>query len=146
MAVSGRVISLAVQAALASATGRSCGYGAAPLVADKPTGNTIPYCVLYPLGTAPMDGPPFGDADADAKVLVQVTSIGSTAEQAEWMADKVRTTLLGRTVNSGFATPITPTGFAVMGRELDKSDGISVVSGVYSYVERFALHVTTPGS
>ncbi|GAA2136704.1 hypothetical protein GCM10009760_16380 [Kitasatospora kazusensis] len=145
MAVQGRVVSLAVQAALSGATGRSCGYATAPVAADKPTGNTVPYCVLYPLGSV-SDGPPFGDADADAKVLVQVTSIGTTAEQAEWMADKVRGALLGRAPGAGFATPVAPAGHVVTGRELDKSDGVTVVSGVYSYIERFALHVTTPGS
>ncbi|MEV4557200.1 hypothetical protein AB0K51_09395 [Kitasatospora sp. NPDC049285] len=146
MAVQARVVSLGVQAALVASTGRSCGYGAAPLAADKPTGNTIPYCVLYPLGGTSGDGPPFGDADGDARMIYQVTSIGTTAEQAEWMADKVRTALLGRTSVGAFVTPITAVGHVIIGRELDKDEGISVASGVYSYVQRFVLHVTTPGS
>ncbi len=144
MAVQGRVVSLAVQAALVAGTGRSCGYGTAPVAADKPTGNQAPYSVLYPIGGT-SSGPPFGDADGDGRMLYQVTSIGTTAEQCEWMADKVRTALLGR-AKGAFATSITAVGHTVVGRELDKEDGVAVVSSVYSYVQRFILHVTTPDS
>jgi hypothetical protein len=50
MSVSGRQVALAVQAMLQTATARSCGYGTAPTSTSLPTGNTIPYCVLYELG------------------------------------------------------------------------------------------------
>ncbi|GAA2084462.1 hypothetical protein GCM10009759_03510 [Kitasatospora saccharophila] len=145
MAVQGRVVSLAVQAALVASTGRSCGYGAVPLAADKPTGNTIPYSILMPLGGV-SSGPPFGDQAGDARLVYQVTSVGSTAEQAEWMADKVRAALLGTTPSGAFATPVTAAGHTVTGREIDREDGPTVVNGVYSYITRIALHVTTPGS
>ncbi|MFI9149473.1 hypothetical protein [Streptomyces sp. NPDC053367] len=90
-------------------------------------------------------GPPYGDGDADARVLVQVTSVALTAEQAEWMADKVRTALLGRSRGS-YANAITVAGCAVMGRELDKEEGLTVSSGVYSCVQRYVFTVTTLGS
>jgi hypothetical protein len=142
--VSGREVSLAVQKTLATTTGRSCGYGTAPTASSTPTGAAIPYSVLYPLG-ATTSGPPYGDGDADARMLVQVTSVASTAEQVEWMADKVRTALLARS-NGTYTNAITITGCAVIGRELDKEEGISVNSGVYSYVQRYILTVTTLGS
>ncbi|WP_033819786.1 hypothetical protein [Kitasatospora sp. MBT63] len=145
MPVQGRVVSLAVQTALSTATGRSCGYGTAPTASDKPTGVTIPYCVLYPLGGT-SSGPPFGDGDGDGRMLYQVTSIGTTAEQAEWMSDKVRVALLARTKTGGYVTAIPISGHTVIGREIDKEDGVTVVSGVYSYVQRIILHVTTPDS
>jgi hypothetical protein len=111
-----------------------------------PTGAAIPYSVLYPLG-ATTSGPPYGDGDADARILIQVTSVASTAEQVEWMADKVRTALLARS-NGTYTNAITITGCAVIGREreLDKEEGISVSSGVYRYVQRYVLTVTTLGS
>ncbi|GAA3304797.1 hypothetical protein GCM10020295_56850 [Streptomyces cinereospinus] len=143
MAVSGRVLSLAVQAMLASATGRSCGYGSAPTSSSLPTGAATPYSVLYPVGST-SDGPPFGDASADARIVYQVTSVATTAEQAEWMADKVRAGMLARTV-LGYTYPITAAGYVVMSRELDKEEGVTVASGVYSYVQRFAIEVTTLG-
>ncbi|TQK44408.1 hypothetical protein FBY35_5912 [Streptomyces sp. SLBN-118] len=144
MAVSGRVLSLAVQAMLALATGRSCGYGTAPTSSSLPTGAATPYSVLYPVGST-SDGPPFGDASADARVVYQVTSVATTAEQAEWMADKVRAGMLARTA-LGYTYPIAAAGYAVMSRELDKEEGVTVISGVYSYVQRFAIEATTLSS
>ncbi|MEU5383221.1 hypothetical protein [Kitasatospora cineracea] len=145
MTVQGRVLSLAVQAALSGATGRSCGYGVAPATADKPSGNTIPYTVLYPQGGT-ASGPPFGDSQADGRMVYQVSSIGTTAEQAEWMADKVRVALFGKSVKGDFATAIVAAGHTVIGREIDKEDGPVVSNGVYSYISRVVLHVTTPDS
>lgn len=75
-----------------------------------------------------------------------MTSIGQSAEQAEWMGDKVRSTLLGRAGAGAFAVPITAVGHIVIGRSLDNAEGVTAEAGVYSYVERFVLHVTTPGS
>lgn len=141
MPVSGRILSLAVQSMLAGATGRSCGYGAAPTASSLPTGTTTPYSVLYPIGST-SDGPPFGDMSADARILYQVTSVATTAEQAEWMADKVRAAFMART-EKGPTYPIAATGYVVMSREVDKEEGVTVASGVYSYVQRFALEVTT---
>ncbi|MFC8520652.1 hypothetical protein [Streptomyces sp. NPDC057257] len=76
MSVSGRQVALAAQAMLVSVTGRSCGYGTAPAADAQPTGNTLPYSVLYELGQVGGFGPPFGDADADARVYLQVSSEG----------------------------------------------------------------------
>ncbi|MFC7219662.1 hypothetical protein ACFQLX_16040 [Streptomyces polyrhachis] len=144
MTVSGRQVALAVQAMLVAATNRSCGYGTAPAGSAQPTGNAIPYSVLYELGQSSWQGAPFGDADADARVLLQVTSVGSTAEQASLQADKVRSAFLGRVAGSGlFQHAIAPVGYAVIGRELEKEDGTSVVGAVYYYVQRFVLTVSS---
>ncbi|MCB8906783.1 MULTISPECIES: hypothetical protein [unclassified Streptomyces] len=97
--------------------------------------------MLYPIGST-SDGPPFGDASADARVLYQVTSVATTAEQAEWMADKVRGAFMART-EKGPTYPVAAAGYVVMSREVDKEEGVTVVSGVYSYIQRFALEVTT---
>lgn len=145
MPVSGREVSLAIQKALATATGRSCGYGTAPTASSTPTGATIPYSVLYPLGIT-TSGPEYGDADADARDLFQITSVASTTEQVEWMADKVRSAILGRTAKGDFTNAVTIAGCAVIDRELDKEEGVTVSGGVYSYVQRYVLTVTTLGS
>ncbi|MGW2700831.1 hypothetical protein [Streptomyces sp. NPDC001340] len=145
MSVSGRQVALAVQAMLTSVTGRSCGYGTAPTTDDKPTGNTIPYSVLYELGQVAGFGPPFGDADADARVYVQISSVGTTAEQVSLHADKVRAAFLARVPGDGrFANPINVAGARVIDRALDQEDGTSVTSGTYTYVQRFALTVSSP--
>jgi hypothetical protein len=148
MSVSGRQVALAVQSMLQTATARSCGYGTAPTTASLPTGNTIPYSVLYELGQTSGIGPSFGDTDADARVLLQVSSVGTTAEQASLHADKVRQAFLARSQpGSGqFANPISVVGGTVIGRELDREDGTSVVSSTYTYVQRYVLTVSTPNS
>ena len=146
MPIPGRVVSLAVAAAVSAGTGRSCGYGTAPTASSLPTAATLPYTVLYPLGQV-SSGPPFGDANADSRVLFQVTSIATTAEQVEWMADKVRAALLGRSPKgSGFGTPITIAGGTVMDRSLEKEEGGTVSGGVYSYVQRYVITVTSTAS
>lgn len=147
MSVSGRQVSLAVQAMLVAATNRSCGYGTAPTSTSTPTGNTIPYCVIYELGQTAGFGPPLGDSDADARVLIQVSSVGTTAEQASLQADKARQAFLARVPGTGqFLNPINVTGGVVIGRELDREDGTSVVNSTYTYVQRFVLTVSTPNS
>ncbi|MEU3340407.1 hypothetical protein [Streptomyces sp. NPDC006668] len=147
MSVSGRQVALASQAMLVSVMGRSCGYGTAPTTSDKPTGATIPYSVLYELGQVSGFGPPFGDPDADARVYLQVSSVGTTAEQVSLHADKVRDAFLAREPGSGqFANPIDPAGARVIDRALDQEDGTTVTSGTYTYVQRFALMVSSPAS
>ncbi|MFD3456827.1 hypothetical protein ACFWVC_32210 [Streptomyces sp. NPDC058691] len=147
MSVSGRQVALASQAMLQTATGRSCGYGTAPTAASLPTGVTIPYCVLYELGQVAGLGPAFGDSDADARVLLQVSSVGTTAEQASLQADKARQAFLARVPGSGqYLNPINVSGGTVIGRELDREEGTSVVNSTYTYVQRFVLTVSTPNS
>ena len=99
------------------------------------------------LGQTP-SGPPFGDIAADARVLFQVSSVGSTAEQASLMADKVRTAFMAKAApgSNVFATPIPIAGCAVTDREVDREDGTTVASSTYTYLQRFALTVTTTGS
>jgi hypothetical protein len=75
------------------------GDGVAPdgLTRDADGRLIQPYVVLYPLGTPRFDGSlgP-GDEQSDAWPAVQLTSVGSSREQAEWMRDKTRTALLGQ--------------------------------------------------
>ena len=73
------------------AGGLSVGVGIAP---DPPT---LPYVVLYPSGLSRLDGP-MSDMHADARPVMQVTSVGSTVEQVEWARDKAAQALLAGTV------------------------------------------------
>lgn len=64
---------------------------------EAPADVTLPYAVIYPLVEA--DDPELNGTLADAHETTvfewQVTSVGGTAEQAEWMQQKVRSALLG---------------------------------------------------
>ncbi|MFE7129334.1 hypothetical protein ACFVIM_00545 [Streptomyces sp. NPDC057638] len=101
--------------------------------------------MLYPLGVT-TSGPPYGDPDADARVLLQLTSVATTAEQVEWMADRVRSAMVSRQKDGSYARPIIVTGCSVMQRFVDKEEGVAVSSGVYSYVQRYVIELTTLNS
>jgi hypothetical protein len=45
-----------------------------------------------------------------------------------------------------FLYPINVVGGTVIGRELDREEGTSVVNSTYTYVQRFVLTVSTPNS
>jgi hypothetical protein len=145
MPVNHREISTAVIAMITGLTKRACGYMAIPAVSQQPNGILLPYHVLYELGQT-ASGPPFGDDTADARILYQVTTVGQTAADAMTYADGVRRAFLTRTQTGGWKYPLAlPAGHALLHRELDREDGMTVVSSNYSYVQRFAITVTTTG-
>ena len=78
----------AVVTRLTAQTGKNIGRGEAP--SDK----TTPYAVVYGLDDSSA-GTSLGDPEETTVNMFQVTSVGKTAEQAEWMAVKARTALLG---------------------------------------------------
>lgn len=57
-----------------------------------------PYCIVYPLPGGLFDGP-LGCPDDDASLVWQVTCVGATRGQCEWVADQVAAVLIGQTLN-----------------------------------------------
>jgi hypothetical protein len=53
----------------------------------------LPYAVVYDIAGPPLSGT-LEEPNEDGELVYQVTCVGSTAEQARWMCDKVITTLL----------------------------------------------------
>lgn len=81
----------AVVSRVGSSTGKQVGRVQAPAT------KTLPYAVVYPLAD-PADPDVHGVLSDPHKTTVfewQVTSVGGTAEQAEWMQHRVRSALLG---------------------------------------------------
>ena len=79
------------------------GDGVAPRDVDK-TEQDPPYAVLYLLPGGDFDGP-LSDSQGDMTFMYQVTSVGETRQQAQVVADIIRTvfkrenlTILNRTV------------------------------------------------
>lgn len=66
-------------------------------------GLSPPYAVVYSIPGGEMSGN-LDDPYEDAELVYQVTCVGSTREQAEWVADKALTTLVA--------------GFSVTGRSI----------------------------
>ncbi|MEV8101067.1 hypothetical protein [Streptomyces sp. NPDC088135] len=142
-------VTMALSALLTSATGLPVGRG------RKPKDTSPPYYLLY---TVPADvsGAPFSDLNEDAALVYQVTSVSGpdpsdpdshgVADQAEWMADKARTALLGRDPATGlWLHPLAVPGARVIGRTLDTEPGATndPSDAIMSYVQRFRLDLTS---
>lgn len=87
----------------AAATGKPCGRGRLPLVDGRPA--SLPHSVLYPQGRL-TDGAPLADKAEDAHLVYQVTVMAARTDQAEWLADRVRQAVLGRTSSGEWVSPI----------------------------------------
>ncbi|MEU7576727.1 hypothetical protein AB0B50_03890 [Streptomyces sp. NPDC041068] len=132
----------AVQAMLAMATGKPCGRGRLPLIGGKPA--ALPYTVLYPQG-GPVGGAPLADRSEDARLVYQVTIVAARADQAEWLADRVRQAFLGRTPEGAWLCTIEALAVDVWGRELLADEGLDEAGAgdaVVTGVQRYELAVT----
>lgn len=60
-------------------------------------GLTAPYAVFYPLGATGFDGSLSpDDLDSDVSPSTQITFIGETPEQVQWLQGKVRAGVVGK--------------------------------------------------
>lgn len=149
-----RPVTLLVASVLAQATGMPVGLGKIPTSPDGTTEIIPPYYVLYSLPLA-VGGAPLADMNEDASLTYQVTSVSgpdpavpqstSAEDQAEWMADRARTALLGRDpVTRLWLYDIAPEGWKCTCRELDIEPGAADSAGdaIISYVQRFRFDLT----
>ncbi|MEK2474044.1 hypothetical protein [Streptomyces noursei] len=136
------LVTLALQAMLTAATGKPCGRGRLPLVGGQPA--SLPYTVLYPQGGL-TDGAPLADRAEDARLVYQMTVVAARTDQAEWLADRVRQALLGRTSSGQWVNPIPVPGMEVWARALLVDEGVDPSGGddgVVTGVQRYELSVT----
>jgi hypothetical protein len=142
-------VTMALSTLLASATNLPVGRG------NKPAGVNPPYYLLYAI-PAELSGAPLADEHEDASFVYQVTSVSGpdpakpdsrgVADQAEWMADKARTAILGRDPATGlWLRTLTIPGVKVTGRSLDVEAGGTndPADAIMSYVQRFRLDLTS---
>lgn len=134
---------------LVRGTSKAVGDHQAP---ERPDGmvdsDFYPYSIVYNIPGGSSDGGlGFGFEETD--IIYQVTSVGLTRGQADWMADRCRLVWLARTSDGGFSVPIvSPDGWTVSGRmpEYGFSGGVDVEGEppfqVFSAPERYILHVT----
>lgn len=149
-----RPVTLLVAAAVKAGSGKPVGLGKIPTADDGITAVNPPYHILYSMPLA-LGGAPLADMNEDVTLTYQVTSVSGpdpaipqsvpSVEQAEWMADKARTALLGRDPATGlWLHTIAPAGWSCMGRRLDIEPGAadSPQSAIISYVQRFQFDLT----
>ncbi|GHJ28577.1 hypothetical protein TPA0910_30100 [Streptomyces hygroscopicus subsp. sporocinereus] len=139
-------ITRALAALLEQATGRPCGIGELPRVQGKSGWEPAPapYTILDSL-PAEFGGPPLWDWHADAAWSYQVTSVGERADQVEWLADRVRAGVVGRT-DGHWSHDLHVPEARVIDRELTYDAGgepaVSAAGAIVSYVQRVTITVT----
>lgn len=94
-----------------------------------------PYVVVYPIAGGDMYGP-LGAKDDDAELIYQVTCVGASREQAQWLVDKV-TALLGGLTITGRSVPLV-TFDTVPGIFRDDSTG----TPLFTAAPRFRIFTT----
>ena len=127
-----RTIYDALLTRLASETGKNIGDTQAPTVV------TLPYAVVYPLGDDPAERGVLGDPTQSTVVEFQVTSIGDTRDQAQWMANEVAVAL------SGWTPTVAGFSFGPISRE-DGADPVrrddSVSPPLFYAADRYSMFV-----
>ena len=148
-----RLVTDWVETTLATASGMPVGRGRAPSTSQPP-----PYHLLYSVDTS-VSGAPFADLNEDGSFVYQITHVSgpdpavpqSTADldQLEWMADKTRTTFLGRDPVTGlWLHPFTVTGVSCMARRLEVEWGgqpggtSEQEAAIMTYVQRVRFDLT----
>jgi hypothetical protein len=147
-----RLVTAWVVDTLEAASGMPVGRG------HKPGDRNPPFYLLYSVDTN-VDGAPYTDLNEDASLVYQITSVSgpdpeipeSTADltQLEWMADKARSTFLGRDPITGlWLHPLTVPGVSCMARRLDVEWGgqpggtSEQEAAIMTYVQRFRFDLT----
>ncbi|MER6127885.1 hypothetical protein ABT173_35945 [Streptomyces sp. NPDC001795] len=139
-------VTRALAALLAQATGHPCGIGELPRVQGKSGWEPAPapYTILDSL-PAEFGGPPLWDWHADAAWTYQVTSVGVRTDQVEWLADRVRAGVVGRS-DGRWAHDLHVPEARVIDRELTYDaagePSVSAAGVIVSYVQRLTITVT----
>lgn len=129
-----RPLTAALVQFLANRTGRPIGEGTAPFDAQ------VPYAVVYPLPGGNTWGPTYTGPDEGADVPYQVTCVGLRDDQAQWMADRVRQAMVGRT--DGQLVPLVVPGMTVLDREMAGYGGLDREGDVVSVPDSYTIRVT----
>jgi hypothetical protein len=112
----------AVAALIGAATEKPVGMAKLPkvLVDGKPTEKAdVPCTVLY-VENPVTSGPGWGDADADAEMRFRARAVGGTADQVEWLVDRIRGAWLDKDPDDvkQFRVDLAIDGMSVMNREV----------------------------
>ncbi|MFE6718445.1 hypothetical protein ACFVDU_12745 [Streptomyces albidoflavus] len=139
-------VTRALAALVEAATARPCGIGELPRV-EAASGwepAPAPYTVLDSL-PAEFGGPPLRDWHADAAWSYQISSVGERADQVEWLADRVRSGVVGR-VDGRWTHDLPIPQARVIDRELTYDAGgelsVSAAGAIVPYVQRVTTTVT----
>lgn len=144
-----RPFTTALAGLLATASQKPVGLG------RRPDGAPTHYYILWRIDRA-TGGAPFSDLNEDATLIYQVTCVSApdpadpdsfgTQDQLEWLEDKAREVILGRSTATGvWLHPITVPGIKVMSRLPDVEPGGTPdpTDGIMSSNSRFRFDLTS---
>lgn len=105
-----------------------------------------PWAVLYSIPGGEVSDHNLAAVETGIDLIYQVTSVGRRRDQAEWMADLIRATVIGRTAGAFIATWPVMTGLKVADRQLWGGVGGVEPSGeaphrLWSVAERFLIRI-----
>lgn len=139
-------VTTALVGMVAAGTGKPCGDHRIPDDATLAQG----YTIVYSVEGGEYDGAPLWAPESDAILVYQVSSVGSDRRQTEWIADRVRRTLVSRLAAGGFQVAFPdPAGMKVTSRWPEGGTPGVIVTGntpadrVFTVPERFHLAVET---
>lgn len=145
-----RLVTKALVGWIATSTGKLCGDHRLPLnlpPVPAPPQKPDPYTIAYSIDGGGYWGAPLTAPDASADFVYQITSVGYSPEQVQWLADAVRRTFLARTSTAAFQVAFPAlTGLVVADRTPESGPGGIDVAGkhpdqTFSLPERFVLRV-----
>lgn len=115
-----------------------------------PTTPDYPFCVIHVIDAGEYNGPALRAPERDADLVYQVDSVGQRSDSAEWLADRVRRTILARYVGQRrfqVERP-DPTGYKIvdrgpygMGGTMPGDSTGGKPPEVVSWPERFVIRV-----
>lgn len=105
------------------------------------------YGIVYTIDGGGYTGPPWWAPESTGVLVFQVTSTSTTKGGAQWLADRVRLSILSRADAGGFQVAFAPpVGWKITNREPDGPlPGVDIAGDsknrVFSIPERYRFHV-----
>lgn len=136
-----RPLTDALISALGTGTGRPVGDH------QSPPSPVAPYCIVYASDGAELSGPALWHPEEDGAFPFLIRSVGLRRDQAEWMADRVRLTILGRSGKPFQIAIAAPLGWTICDRLSGSGPSVPVPEGippnqVWNVSEHYVLKVT----
>lgn len=100
-----REVTANLTAMLQTVTTRPFGITDVPPPDSGKIAPTTPYGIVYPMNDGGYEGG-LGAPESMGRFAFQVTSVGSRADQCEWLEDRVRNAILARTTAGSFVNAL----------------------------------------
>jgi hypothetical protein len=137
-----REVTAALTSLLEEETEKLFGVVDMPPVPEGQLAPDLPYGIVYPINDGEYWGG-LGGPESSGEFTFQVTVVGGRADQCEWLGDRVRTAVLGRTTAGAFNTELAlTTPYVVVARKSLSGPGNMIRSDLlWSQSETFCLYV-----